>query len=107
MPRYIDADALSDSLRETYEILVSLTERMDERDKTIGKAQLVVFIEMIMRLKNAPTIDAEPVVRCKDCKWHGRPGCAIEIVDDSDRPGPEGFCCYAERKQDGGADDDA
>lgn len=58
-------------------------------------------------IDNAPTIDAVPVVRCKDCKWHGRPGCAIEIVDDSDRPGPEGFCCYAERKQDGGADDDA
>lgn len=58
-------------------------------------------------IDNAPTIDAVPIVRCKDCKWHGRPGCAIEIVDDSDRPGTEGFCCYAERKQDGGADDDA
>ena len=56
-------------------------------------------------ITHIPTIDAVPVVRCKDCKWHGRPGCAIEIVDDSDRPGPEGFCCYAERKQDGGADD--
>ena len=27
-----------------------------------------------------------PVIRCKNCKWFGEAGCAIKIVDDSDKP---------------------
>lgn len=53
-------------------------------------------------IDNAPTIDAVPVVRCKDCKfmtladggmrfcivWHGMTGM-----------GDDGFCSYGERKE--------
>lgn len=43
--------------------------------------------------------DAEhKIVRCKDCKWFGDFGCAIKIVDDSDRPTENDFCSFAERK---------
>lgn len=43
--------------------------------------------------------DAESkIVRCKDCKWFGDFGCAIKIVDDSDRPTENDFCSFAERK---------
>lgn len=51
---------------------------------------------------NAPTVDAVPVVRCKECKhmrrdnigvfckvWHGYNGC-----------GEAGFCSYGERRTD-------
>lgn len=51
---------------------------------------------------NAPTVDAVPVVRCKECKhmrrdnvgvfckvWHGYNGC-----------GEDGFCSYGERRTD-------
>ena len=51
---------------------------------------------------NAPTVDAVPVVRCKECKhmrrdnvgvfckvWHCYNGC-----------GEDGFCCYGERRPD-------
>ena len=37
------------------------------------------------------------LVRCKDCKWFGGIGCAIRIVDDSDKPKEEDFCSFAER----------
>lgn len=49
---------------------------------------------------DAPTIDAVPVVRCKDCKWFGEYGCAIRIVDDSDKPKENDYCSFAERRSD-------
>ncbi|MBO6015306.1 MAG: hypothetical protein J6P60_01805 [Lachnospiraceae bacterium] len=42
---------------------------------------------------------AQPeVIRCKECRWHGHPGCAVWIVDDSDRPMEDDFCSMAERR---------
>ena len=38
------------------------------------------------------------VTRCKDCKWFNEPGCAIRIVDDSDKPSENDFCSFAEKK---------
>ena len=48
---------------------------------------------------NAPTVDAVPVVRCNDCKWFGKMGCAIEVVDETDMPKENDFCSFAERKR--------
>lgn len=55
--------------------------------------------EMYEMVKNAPTIDAVPVVRCKDCKWKantiGDSWCDFHeftILSDDD------FCSYGERK---------
>ena len=44
--------------------------------------------------------DMAPVVRCKDCKWWKHPGCAVYIVDDSDRPHENDFCSFGERRDD-------
>ena len=44
---------------------------------------------------------AQPeIIRCKDCKWFGKAGCAIEIVDDSDKPTEDDYCSFAERRTD-------
>lgn len=51
-------------------------------------------------LNEQPTIKAEPVVRCRECKWFNHPGCAIFIVDDSDRPTENDFCSFGERRED-------
>ena len=48
----------------------------------------------------APTVDAVPVIRCKDCKWFGDIGCAISIVDDTDKPSENDYCSWAERRND-------
>lgn len=62
------------------------------------------------RLKNAPTVDAVPMVRCKDCRHRDpedhkcdcgemeRQGCPFCVDDDY-------YCAYGERK--GGAEDAA
>ena len=43
-------------------------------------------------------LKSEPVVRCKDCKWFNDIGCAIRIVDDSDKPKDDDYCSFGERK---------
>ena len=58
--------------------------------------------DALENLKNAPTVDAVPVVRCKDCKYRdGTPGqpnilCAQMHEDD--------FCSYGERREDAEGD---
>ena len=81
--RLIDADVLSEKLCET----------------TIFIKDGEVFQRMI---NDAPTVSAEAVqvVRCKDCKWYRHIGCAIEIKDDSDRPKPDDFCSFGEKRGD-------
>ena len=52
--------------------------------------------DVIMMIKTAPTVDAVPVVRCRECKYRdGTPGqpnilCGQMHEDD--------FCSYGERK---------
>jgi hypothetical protein len=48
----------------------------------------------------APAVDAVEVVRCKECKWFNSVGCAIYIVDESDKPKENDFCSYGERRVD-------
>lgn len=66
-------------------------------------------------IENAPTIDAVPVVRCKDCKFRGFdfcPMCHDEYTYDEDDGGDyftvdntsdDGFC-HKGAKMDGGAE---
>ena len=53
-------------------------------------------------LHSAKTIDAVPVVRCRECKYHNKPPCPMRLsfnwTEDED------FCSYGERKE--GADND-
>lgn len=58
-------------------------------------------------LQDTPTVDAVPVVRCKDCKWFADNndgdwfGCwlfqTIQIIPE-DTPKPDDYCRYGERK---------
>lgn len=44
--------------------------------------------------------------RCKTCQWFGKPGCAIEIVDDSDKPRADDYCSFWEEKDESKIDAD-
>lgn len=55
-------------------------------------------------LKKAPTIDAVPVVRCKDCKWFtmdntGGTYCNHLTCGLFNGYEPDAFCSYGERKE--------
>ena len=84
--RLIDADALD-----------SVVFRLNtEENAQITRLEYKLIDNVIFEF---PTIDAVPVIRCKDCKWFGKSGCAILIVDESDKPKEDDFCSWAERKE--------
>lgn len=56
----------------------------------------IAYTELV---KAAPAVDAVEVVRCKDCEWWNRPGCAIYIVDDTDKPKAEDYCSFGVRRR--------
>ena len=79
--RLIDADAL-------------------ESQFGVSDADLLALDE----IRRAPTVDAEVVVRCKDCK-HYDMGVCLKIYSDGNvhsvawqKRKPEDFCSYGERK---------
>ena len=67
--------------------------------------------DVIMMIKTAPTVDAVPVVRCRECKnyvivdeFEGgkRYMCLVNHFSYLDNDGDNQFCSYGERKE--GAD---
>lgn len=57
--------------------------------------------EIYDKARDGERISAEPkIIRCKDCKWFNDFGCAIRIIDDTDKPKETDFCSHAERRQD-------
>ncbi|MBE6928047.1 MAG: hypothetical protein E7467_06120 [Ruminococcaceae bacterium] len=57
-------------------------------------------------LAKLPTVDAVPVVRCKDCQWYAPNndgswcGCAIDTSHPDNEPKLDDFCSYGERRTD-------
>ena len=66
--RLIDADELKEQLKERYEkSLKWRSESLFCYDKADG--EVAAYLEAIMTLNNVPTVDAVPVLRCKDCRY--------------------------------------
>lgn len=79
--RFIDADALHDSInKETYRH---------------------TYIEQIHSIiDNAPTVDAEPAVHCKDCKWYNNQHLCIQLSRfGSIEPLADFYCAFGERRE--------
>ena len=59
--------------------------------------------DVIMMIKTAPTVDAVPVVRCRECKYrfknngHDKSGCPI--IDNNIWMDDDDFCSHGERKE--------
>ena len=79
MARYIDADNVKlkgiSVFDQNLEILIPLSD--------VRKA-----------LQMTPAADVVEVIRCKDCKWFNKTGCAIMIVDATEND----YCSFAERR---------
>jgi hypothetical protein len=76
----------------------SFAEHLERMTKTAYPNLFPGLLEAIDYVKDFPTVDAVEVVRCKDCQWFNTLGCAIHIVDDSDKPKENDFCSFGERK---------
>lgn len=96
--RLIDGDALADSLRESKNKLKEiLDDERCEMEYRICEGQMITFIEAILRVKETPTIDAVPVVRCKDCKHWFDGECGRLVLSSADD-----YCSYGERGKENG-----
>ena len=102
--RLIDADALPKLLDAEYKQTMKLIWEGEKHLDNLAEG----FMEASHIAKYiAPTVDAVPVVRCKDCKWFADNndgdwfGCwlfqTIQIIPE-DAPKPDDYCSYGERK---------
>ena len=88
--RLIDREALLSSEKMDAELCATCGEHHTAED-------------VIMMIKTAPTVDAVPVVRCRECKHRGTDDCIFHIKGE---PADEelllkldnDFCSYGERK---------
>lgn len=104
--RLIDANALDDSFRDSIVKCKQWFEEasvLREKESTARAEQAcVTFMECSMRLKKQPTVDAVPVVRCKECKYLGYNDgyyfCNAIGLSFGDKP--NWFCADGERRTD-------
>lgn len=98
--RLIDADALRDALGITGTKESCKGCQYNKRfNFACNTDDAPTFAYVCEQIDEAPPIDAVPVIRCNDCKWFGKSGCAILIVDESDKPKEDDFCSWAEGKE--------
>lgn len=107
MPRLIDADALPSRALEEKRFVFTMYDRIN--NEYIVET---VYKDLADFINEAPTIDAVPVVRCKDCKNRQDPGkcpfCFTEVIDVdggrlykfNDLTHDDGFCNRGERRCD-------
>lgn len=88
--RLIDADAILKADENSDKALVLGS----------GKALEIAYALLKKKVADAPTVDAVPVVRCKDCKDWGPGTGGIPICWETYEPmPPDGFCSIGERKE--------
>ena len=59
----------------------------------------VPYRDVEEHLKKLPSVQPK-IIRCKDCKWFNKLGCAIWIKDGSDKPTENDYCSFAEKRGD-------
>lgn len=85
-------DKITKRLFETAFNNVGIKQNIDETLVDVAENRLENWFNEL------PSVQPD-VIRCKDCKWFGDIGCAIRIVDDSDKPTENDFCSFAERRE--------
>ena len=68
------------------------------RNSYVAREEAVEIVEDLC-IKKLSSAKKTEIIRCKECKWFGEIGCAILIVDDTDKPTENDFCSFAERKE--------
>ena len=99
--RLIDADNVRDlfdaEFKETRKLILAGETHLDNLAEGFTEADRVI--------REMPTVDAEVVVRCKDCKHYDMGVCQKIYSDGTVHPEawqkrkPEDFCSYGERNQ--------
>ena len=94
MSRYIDADALIETIRNLVDTMSVCTSTEYCTGLRFMKKQAIEAVE------SAPTVDAVPVVRCRECKHTKDDGCGAiycKIWDKWEMP-EDFYCADGERR---------
>lgn len=90
--RLIDADNVRDlfdaEFKETRKLILAGETHLDNLAEGFTEADRVI--------RQMPTVDAVPVVRCRDCKHEFGGRCSICWFQ---KRKPDDFCSYGERKE--------
>lgn len=92
--RLIDTDELMAQMKEYHE------RQAEEANMTGDRAVCVTWHDAIILIKNAPAVDAVPVIRCKDCKYYEEQDETIGtcLLTESGAH-IKGYCSWAEVKE--------
>lgn len=90
-----------DDLIYRYELLKKVTkyccESCDLDEVVVYPCEGCLVMDAATKIKEAPTVDAVPVLRCKDCRWYLWTRCTkFEYAPVTD----EDYCSRGERKED-------
>jgi hypothetical protein len=98
--RLIDANALRKRMFSYYSCVNENSSKEYYRGETLMNYEVADLIEDC--IDEAQTVDAVPVVRCKDCNWHT--GCQAPSVMFCKKyntfMAADDFCSYGERRTD-------
>ncbi len=105
--RLIDADALLEKFAELEATALDMCGRyMHDDDQTEWKRWSVILTERTAYrydVLDAPTMDAMPIIRCRECRW-GREACGniechVDLNIPSEYHGYDWYCPNGERKK--------
>jgi len=106
--RLIDADAYCAEMKKRQDACVKWRDEAREsgnaEDLIRAEQALSGFIEAKLMLDHAPTVDAVPVVRCKDCKHYQHDAFLDHDWCDGRCVTPDYFCADGERRSMDGGD---
>lgn len=94
--RLIDADKMAVDESEAY-----MSAQVQITDDLKLLVNFAAHSKIQRLIADTPTVDAVPVVRCKECKWAGGDFVCYRGVMVQHKP--EDFCSYGERR--GGGED--
>ncbi len=96
--RLIDAETFPNKLKE---MMIQIDKNRGEPEEDwflYGFDEFVIALDVIDLVKEMPTIDAVPVVRCKDCKYYN--GIDHYCVNDGVLVKADDYCSWGERRDD-------
>lgn len=94
--RLIDAEQMAVDESEAY-----MSAQVQITDDLKWLVNFAAHSKIQRLIADTPTVDAVPIVRCKDCKWTGGDFVCYRGVMVQHKP--EDFCSYGERR--GGGED--
>ena len=106
--RLVDAEAFATEMKRRQDVAGKwLREAKDHETATRADAVLSFIYEIKLTLDKMPTVDAVPVVRCKECKHFVISEGVCALLSNNYEPpvycGDEDFCSWGRRKERKGA----